>query len=463
MTSLDSNSHSYFGNSDEEIKEMMDALNITSIDELFSNIPSELWVKSRLGIQGPYREADLYKFFLQLSLKNVSTRDAVCFIGGGSYEHYIPSIVDMALARNELYSSYTPYQAETSQGMLQLLFEYQSQIAELIGFDTVNASLYDWSTAIGEAILMSSRLTKRYKALYCSSISNSRLEVMKTYCNGPNITLDAIPYDTTSGRVDLSNLKKLDLEEYACIYIETPNYFGIIEDDLPEIAALAKRSNTLLIVGVTPLSLALFESPGNYGADIVVGDGQSIGNYLSFGGPHLGILGMNFDKKNIRQFPGRLVGVTPEKSTGRIGFSIVLSTREQHIRRERATSNICSNQSLNAVATSIYLSAVGTKGFEQRAESATSYAHYLAEQIEQIPGITLPFSGDFFQEFVISLPGSSKEFVQDALKANFLLNNKVLEVTKNAKHISLAVDHWITKKEIDQFVEFVKKWVHNYV
>ncbi len=437
---------------------MLDAIGASSMESLFSDIPDHLKLGRELETPGPLEEADLVQSLKTMLDKNVTTRNATCFIGGGVYDYYVPALVDMTLSRGELYSAYTSYQPETSQGMLQMLFEYQSMMAAILGVSVVNASLYDWATAAGEAVLMAARLTRREKIAYAMSTAPDRRTVIDTYIEGPKLTAVGIGYDEKSGRLDIEALKALKLEEFAAVYVETPNYFGVIEDDIREIVDIVQEKGCMLIVGVDTLSCSFLEPPGEYGADLVVGEGQTMGNFLNCGGPMLGVLGFQFNKKKIRQLPGRLVGITPEKSSGRLGYGLVLSTREQHIRREKATSNICSNEALAAVAASTYMAAIGPRGLEQRGLAATSNAHYLAEKIAALDGYELAFNGQFFREFTVKCPADPAKLVDEAVEAGFLLSNRVSQATGDPTHIAIGVDHIQKKKDLDALVEFLAKW-----
>jgi glycine dehydrogenase subunit 1 len=324
------------------------------------------------------------------------------FLGGGLWPHYIPAHVRSLVQRSEFLTSYTPYQAEVSQGMLQALFEYQSMICELTGMDVSNASMYDWATAVGEAALMCARVTGRKKILVPELMSSERFSVLQNYSLGPGLELVKIGYDWATGQLDLSQLRAKLGQDVACVYIENPSYLGFLETRAREIADAAHKAGALFVVGVNPISLGLLKAPGDYGADIVVGEGQPLGNPISFGGPTLGIFACRDDVKLVRQIPGRLIGATTTLDEKTRGFAMVLQTREQHIRRERATSNICSNEALCAVAAAIYLASLGPRGLRELAETCAANASYAIKKLDAIDGLEAPiFASPHFNEFTL--------------------------------------------------------------
>ena len=366
--------HPYLPNSVPEIKErMMDEIGIESINDLYSDIPNELVFQGALTIPGPHTEQEVKAHIISLLEKNTSLK-CPPFIGGGVWPHYVPSVVDEVIHRAEFLTSYTPYQPEISQGILQAIFEYQSLICELVGMAVANSSLYDWSTALGEAALMSARLTRKYTFLVPDLISPSRLSVLKTYVQGAGIKVVKITHDVTTGQLDIEDLKENMTNDIAGVYIENPSYMGFAEEQVEAIGEITSDGKASYVVGVDPISLGIMKAPGDYGADIVVGEGQPLGNHMNYGGPLLGIFACKHDNKFIRQMPGRIIGITETQDQHRRAFTMTLQTREQHIRREKATSNICSNQALCAVAAGVYLSLMGPNGMKELAEVVMSKA-----------------------------------------------------------------------------------------
>ncbi|MHA1687276.1 MAG: aminomethyl-transferring glycine dehydrogenase subunit GcvPA [Candidatus Heimdallarchaeaceae archaeon] len=453
-------SHPYLANSEQDIQEMLKSLNISSIEELFSDIPDEIKFKGTLKIPHYNSEFEVYQNILSLLEKNQTTRELKSFLGGGVLDIYIPASQDELLRRSEFYTSYTPYQPEITQGMLQGLFEYQSMVCELTGMNTANSSMYDWATAAAEAILMSNRITRRSKVLYTGSIAPNRLAVIKTYTSALNINLVEIPYDAETGKMDVQKAIDLIDDETACVYFENPNYFGVIEDQIEAVIQKVHEHKGVAIAGVDFSSLALIEAPGNYGADIAVGEGQVIGGSpLSFGGPLVGVFAMKFDRKWTRQMPGRIVGLTKTIDGKERAFVNTLQTREQHIKRERATSNICSNQALNALSVAIHLALLGPQGLKEIAESMYFNAHYLVKELEKV-GIKRVFTGEFFNTFVAELKIPKSE-IEDFNQ--FALTHKILPGIVHSfkdEHYDLIIttSYLLQKADLDALVEMINLW-----
>jgi len=395
----------YIPNSPEERTEMLHQVGLNSADELFDSIPRDLRLKRNLNTTPALSEIELLAGFEQLAARNPGA-GRTSFLGAGAYQHYIPTIVDHIISRSEFFTAYTPYQPEISQGTLQAIFEFQTLVCQLTGMEVANASMYDGSTALAEAVLMAERVTKRSKVIACGAIHPEYLEVITTYVQHAGIELlhAAIDSETgqTSGALDL-----LD-DKTAALVVQSPNFFGCIED----VAALAERAHAigaLLIVTVTEaMSLGLLKSPGACGADIVVAEGQSFGVPLSFGGPYVGLFATR--EKYARQIPGRLVGEAYDKE-GRRGFVLTLATREQHIRREKATSNICTNEGLIALATTVYLETMGRRGLQEAAAQCAQKAAYAAKRIGELEGFSIPFTGPRFNEFVVRGPGEARDLL----------------------------------------------------
>ncbi len=410
--------HPYLPNSVPEIKEkMMEKIGIESIDDLFSDIPQEFIYGKPLEIPGPHSEIEVKKHVSELLEEN-KTLKCPPFLGGGVWPHYVPTVVDEVVHRAEFLTSYTPYQPEISQGILQAVFEYQSLVCELVGMDVANSSLYDWATAVGEAALMSSRITRNYKVLVPDLMSPHRLSVLKTYTEPAGIKVEMIDHDPITGLLDLEDLKEKNDAENAMVYIENPSYMGFAEEQAEAIGELTHEQKALYVVGVDPTSLGLLKPPGEYDADIVCGEGQPLGNHMSYGGPLLGIFACKHDNKFIRQMPGRIIGVTETLTDHRQGYVMTLATREQHIRREKATSNICSNEALCAVAAGTYLALMGPQGIKELSETIMKKAKYAQKKIGELPGVRAPVFNSFhFKEFTVNFQYKTLKEVNAALHA----------------------------------------------
>ncbi len=405
----------YIPNTEEDQKEMLKEIGARSIEDLFCTIPQNLRLKTELNLPSSLSEMELVNELKGLSRKNAHLDEYVSFLGAGSYDHFIPSLVDHLSSRSEFYTSYTPYQAEASQGILQATYEYQSLICQLFKMDICNASLYEGATALVEAAVLAHRINHGRKVLLAKSLHPEYRQVLTTYIN-KTLGLSIIEIDCENGVTDLAQLKERISNDTSCVVIQNPNFFGCLEK-VNEIEKISHQAGSLYIVSVDPISLGLLVPPGEYNADIAVGEGQALGGKLNFGGPCLGIF--TAKKEFLRKMPGRIVGETTDKG-GRRGFALTLQTREQHIRRERATSNICTNQALNALRAAIYLSTLGEEGLAEVAHLCLQKSHYAARRICQIPGFKLAFTSPFFKEFAVRCPVSSH-------KINKLLwDNKVL-------------------------------------
>jgi glycine dehydrogenase subunit 1 len=388
----------YIPNSPEERAEMLDSIGLNSAAHLFDSIPEDLRLRQPLATPAALSETELLTRFERMGERNAGAQ-RISFLGGGAYSHYIPTIVDHILSRSEFFTAYTPYQPEISQGTLQTIFEFQTLVCQLTGMEVANASMYDGSTALAEAVLMAERITKRSKIIAAASIHPQYLEVVRTYVQHAGIDLDVDAYDQQLGQA--TNLAAAVDDQTAALVVQSPNFFGCIED-LEALAEAAHAKGALLIVAITEaISLGLLKSPGACGADIVVAEGQSFGVPLSFGGPYVGLFATR--EKYARQIPGRLVGEAYDKQ-GRRGFVLTLATREQHIRREKATSNICTNEGLIALAATVYLETMGRKGIQEVAQQCIQKAAYAARKISNLPGFSLPFTGPRFNEFVVRAP-----------------------------------------------------------
>ena len=447
--------HPYLPNSVPEIKErMMEEIGISSIDELYSDIPDELKFRGELDVPGPYSEAELKNEVSGTLEKNWGLR-CPPFLGGGVWPHYVPAVVDEIVSRAEFLTSYTPYQPEITQGMLQSIFEYQSLVCELLGMEVSNASVYDWATGLGEAARMASRLTRKTTILVHALISPNRLSVMKAYTEPAGITTVQVDYDKTTGQLDLEDLKEKMDDKTAAVYIENPSYLGFVEEGVEAIAEVAHDSKALFIVGVDPISLGLLKPPGEYDADIVIGEGQPLGNHMNYGGPLLGLFACRNEPKMIRQMPGRMIGLTETLEGSKRAFAMVLQTREQHIRREKATSNICSNQALCALASAVYLSLMGPKGIRELAEVVASRARYAMRRIGELPGVRAPaFNSFHFKEFTVKFRAKSVNEAHLGLLDRSIHGGKSLvkEFPELEETALYCVTEMHTKRDIDRLV-----------
>jgi len=395
----------YIPNSPEERAEMLEFVGLSNADELFRSIPQDVQLGRALNVTDPLAESEVIAAMEGMAAKNTATTKP-SFLGAGVYSHFSPTIVDHLIQRSEFFTSYTPYQPEISQGTLQYIFEFQTLVCQLTGMEVANASMYDGSTAMAEAYLMAQRVTRRDKIVVATSVHPEYREVARTYTQHGSADIVEAAYDAETGR--LADTSALD-DKTAALVIQSPNFFGCIED-VKALADAAHAVGALLIVVVTEaISFGLLKTPGECGADIVVGEGQSWGVPTSFGGPHLGLFATR--EKHIRNMPGRLCGIAYDKNGNR-GFVLTLSTREQHIRREKATSNICTNQGLIALVATIYMETMGKKGLQEVAEQNAQKAAYAKTQIAAIEGYSIPFSSPTFNEFVVRGPRPATETLE---------------------------------------------------
>ncbi len=395
----------YIPNSPEERKEMLGLLGLSNAGELFRSIPADVQLGRELKITDPLAEPEVIAAMEEMAARNHAAVKP-SFLGAGVYSHFSPTIVDHLIQRSEFFTSYTPYQPEISQGTLQYIFEFQTLICQLTGMEVANASMYDGSTSMAEAYVMAQRVTRRDKIVVATSVHPEYREVARTYTQHGDAEIVEVSFDEATGR--LADTSALD-DKTAALVVQSPNYFGCIED-LQALADAAHAVGALFIVVVTEaISFGLLKSPGSCGADIVVGEGQSFGIPMSFGGPHLGLFATK--DKFVRQMPGRLCGLAYDKNGNR-GFTLTLSTREQHIRREKATSNICTNQGLIALAATIYMEAMGKKGLQEVAEQNAQKAAYAKNAIAALDGYSIPFSAPTFNEFVVLGPKPAAEILE---------------------------------------------------
>ncbi len=434
---------SYLPGVEEDRTQMLKAMGMKDIKELFADIPAHLQLNRPYQLNKPASEWELMQEFGKLASANVNVDQAVSFLGAGAYDHFIPSVVPAVVSRSEFYTAYTPYQPEISQGILQAIFEYQTMTAELFGLDVSNASVYDGPTALGEAALMACTHTRRDKVLVSSAVNPEYRKVLTTYASGQRIEVVEVPQ--TGGVTDLERLAQMVSEEVGAVVVGYPNFFGHIEE-LDAIAHLAHQKGALFIVSTYPVALGLLEAPGHLGADIVVAEGQSLGNPLSYGGPYLGMMATT--SALMRRLPGRIAGQTKDRG-GRRGFVLTLQAREQHIRREKASSNICSNQALNALAATVYLSSLGPKGFAELARQNYSKAHYALQRF-LAAGAKRVYQQPYFNEFIITFEEKTgsiyRELLDDRIFFGYPLKNEYPEIENG---LLVAVTETMTKSTID--------------
>ena len=436
---------------------MLKEIGLKDINHLFSDIPKKIRIKD-LDFPDGLSQQETEKRLRNIACKNKSFCDITSFLGGGIKSHYIPSSVKSITSRSEFYTSYTPYQSEASQGFLQAMFEYQSMIAELTGMDVANCSLYDGVTALSEAALMCTRIKGKKTFIIPENISWEKKYVLKNYTKGPEIKIKEIPYDKKSGKIILDDLKNSINNDTSGIYIENPNFFGIFEDDVDIINQIAKDAEALFVVGIDPISLGVIKSPGDYGADIVIGEGRALGNPMDFGGSTLGIFSCK--KEFLRQTPGRIIGMTKD-SDGNRAYCMALQTREQHIRRGKATSNICTNEGLNALAASVYLAWLGEGGLENLSKINFEKGQKFANKIKSISGFDLMFSGIHFNEFVFRCPSDptkiNKKLLQWKIQGGLVLEEQYPEL-KNCMLLGISELH--SEEDVDEFISALKEVSH---
>ncbi|MHA2141308.1 MAG: aminomethyl-transferring glycine dehydrogenase subunit GcvPA [Candidatus Thorarchaeota archaeon] len=450
--------HPWLPLTEDTKREMLKSIGKTSIEELFSNIPEKFRLRRDLNITESHTEIEVARRMQELAEKNNPADSGRVFLGDGLGMHYIPSATKALAGRSEFVTAYTSYQPEISQGMLQTLFEYQSLMAELLEIDVVNSSMYDMASSLAEAILMSVRVRKKRNLILVPGTMNPvHWKVVNTYTRPLGIDLKKIEYDRKTGQMDLSDLESKLNDNVAGVYIENPSYLGFIETGVDRVNELVHNANALLIAGVDIMSMGILRPPGNYGADIVIAEGQGLGSPMSYGGPLLGIFGCIDNMKLIRQLPGRLVGLTRTSDEPfKRGFVLTLSPREQHIRREKATSNICSNQALIAVTAAIDTSLLGPEGFREIGETITYKSHYAANRLNELSAVQAPSIGDaFWKEFVVSFEdGVTAQSVHEGLLKRDIHGGKLLtaEFPGLGESMLLCVTEIHTKDAIDELV-----------
>ncbi|WP_059103259.1 aminomethyl-transferring glycine dehydrogenase subunit GcvPA [Shouchella shacheensis] len=432
-------------NADE--REMLDLIGVSSIDDLFADIPESIRYNKSLQIEKALKEPELVSFFQKLANENVSVKDYPSFLGAGVYEHYIPSIVDHVISRSEFYTAYTPYQPEISQGELQAIFEFQSMICELTGMDIANSSMYDGPTALSEAAMLSCGHTKKKTILVSKAVHPEARAVLATNAYGQGFNV--VEIDAANGTTDVEDLEANYGDDTACVIVQHPNFFGSLEP-LAEIEAIAHQGKAQFVVSSNPLALGLLKPPGAFGADIVIGDAQPFGISTQFGGPHCGYFATT--KKLMRKTPGRLVGQTVDENGDR-GFVLTLQAREQHIRRDKATSNICSNQALNALAASVAMTALGKQGVKEMATQNVQKATYLKQALKQ-NGVALVHEASTFNEFVVQMNDEVATVNKKLFEKGFIGGYDLgKDDTERKGQMLLAVTELRTKNELDRFAQ----------
>ncbi len=434
----------YLPNTPQNQRAMLDTIGVRSIDDLLTRIPPKARLSRPLHLPAALAETDLVRHLRGLAGTNADADSFVCFLGAGVYDHYVPSPINHLISRGEFFTAYTPYQPEASQGTLRTIYEYQTLIAELTGMDVANASIYDGASSLAEAALMAHAVNGRTEIVLTAGVNPLARRVVATYCEGPGLRLREVA--APSGVMDAEAARRLVGGKTAALVVQSPNFYGCLED-VAAAAELAHAAGALLIVVSDPVNLGVLEAPGRQGADIVVGEGQGLGVPLSYGGPYLGVFAAK--QEFVRRMPGRLVGATVDVD-GRRGFALTLQTREQHIRRAKATSNICTNVALCALMATIHLAILGRQGLTRAGELSMAKAHYAAERLSQVPGVSLRFAAPFFKEFTLTLPKPPERVVARLAKERILAGVPLKAFDRKlANGLLVAVTEKRTREEID--------------
>ena len=444
--------HPYLPNTPEDVKNMLDVIGLQSTEDLFQSIPENLRVKGDLNLPKSKSEIEVRRMVSALAAKNESVDEMVCFLGAGSYDHYIPSIIKTLVSRSEFYTAYTPYQPEISQGTLQSVFEYQSMMCALTGMEVSNVSMYDAPTAAAEGVILASVQTKRRKILVSETVSPETKSVLETYLMYREVDLEFVK--EKDGVTDVEDLKSKLCKDTAGVLLQYPNFYGVIEN-VKEMEALIHENKSLLLMSVDPIALPILKSPGELQADIVVGEGQALGQNLNYGGPVLGFMAAT--KKLMRKMPGRIVGETLDRE-GKRAFVLTLQAREQHIRRFKATSNICSDQTLNSITAAIYMATLGKQGMKEVATQSFKKAHYTFEQLTKSGKFKPLWQKPFFKEFAILCP-ESVDTINEKLRAQGILGGFNLRTINDSlgDAMLIAVTENRSLEEIDRFVKIMEE------
>jgi glycine dehydrogenase subunit 1 len=449
----DSVVHPYLPNSSPKtLKVMLAELELDGVEQLYEDVPETIRLKDKLKIPKSISEYEAKRHVESRLSKNKTSSDMPCFLGAGCWPHYVPAAVDTIVARSEFITSYTPYQAETSQGILQALFEYQSMICELTAMEYTNSSMYDWPTALGEAARMAKRVTGRDEFLIPHYIHPDRAATLKNYSEPAGIKVLEIDQDPKTGQIIPELLEKKISDKTAAVYIENPSYLGFFERQVDLVSELAHKRKNLLVVGVDPISLGIVRPPGEYGADIVIGEAQPLGNHMNYGGPTLGIFTCSGNRL-LRQMPGRIIGLTTTLDGKDEAYCMTHQTREQHIRRERATSNICTNETLCAVAAATYLSLLGPKGLRKLCETILTRTHYAMKTLSKISGVKAPLlDAAHFKEFSVNFDGTGRRVTDintELLKRGIHGGKIIAEFPEFGEMALYCVTETHTRQEID--------------
>lgn len=439
----------YIPTTTEERERMLGAIGVDSIEDLFADIPEGVRLRRPLALRPALSDPQVLATLRTLAAQNGHADDLICFLGGGAYDHFVPPVVWQLAGRGEFLTAYTPYQAEMMQGELQAGYEYQTMVCEMLAMDVANASMYDGASALAEAAVMARDLTRRDAVVVSDAVHPEYRQVLRTYAAPLGIRIAEIKH--TAGLTAVEHVRRALNDRTAAVIVQYPNFFGSLED-ARAIADAAHRVGALLILSTAdPLAFGLLQPPGDLGADIVAAEGQPLGNHLNFGGPYLGIIATR--QEFVRRMPGRLVGATTDLD-GRRGFVLTLQTREQHIRREKATSNICTNEALNALAAAIYLSWMGPDGVRRVAESSARKAHYLRERIAALEGYAIAFDAPMFHEFVVKTPRPAETVARAALRDGFLAGLPLGRWYRGMRnHMLVCVTESRTRAEMDRFVD----------
>lgn len=443
--------HRYIPKGDGEKELMLESIGASSVDELFADIPKNLRLDRPMELPEALSELEMLRRAAELGEKNVPISSRISFLGAGVYDHFVPLLIDHIASRSEFYTSYTPYQPEIAQGTLQAIFEYQSLICRLTGMDVSNASMYDVASAAAEALLLAlADKRKSDNVLVSEGVHPQTLQVIRTYLHYRGVEIRVVPLQ--DGKTCLETAAELADENTAGFLVQNPNFFGEMED-VPQLAELCQDKKMLSILSVDPISLALLEAPGHLGIDMVIGDGQALGNGMNLGGPYLGFMALK--RKHMRKIPGRLVGLSRDKE-GKRAFVLTLQAREQHIRRYKATSNICSNQSLNALIASAYLNVMGREGMKEVAQQCLSKSHYLYKGLLDTGAFEEVFSSPFFKEFTLKYKGDVKELLKKLGECGIVGGLDLTDYGREGE-LLIAVTEKRTKDEMDRYIACVKE------
>ncbi len=448
---------SYIPHTERERKQMLEEIGVESFDELLDPVPESIQQSESLDIPEAFAEQDLLKHVRRLSEKNANVSETTSFLGGGMYHHFVPAVVEELTGRNEFYTAYTPYQPEASQGILQAFYEYQSLICELTGMDVSNASHYDGPASLAEAVLMLAGMVDEEKAvLVPETLHPEYKNVLETYLQFHPLRIEEVPRND-AGILDVDELRESLDQPVAVAVLQNPNFLGCLEP-VEKLSTIIQEKDVPLVGVVEPVSLSCLRPPGNWPADVAVGEGQPLGNDLNFGGPTFGFISTR--EEYIRELPGRIVGETQTEEGEDTAYVLTLQTREQHIRRERATSNICTNQGLNALRSTIWMCALGKKGVRKVAENTVRNTHYLYDQIQSVDGFEAPFSGTpIFQDFVVNAPVSPSDLNEYLVEHQVVGGMDLSEMLDDVENPwLLSATEWVEKEEIDEFIELIRRY-----